>query len=133
MALPMISRLVMQIFKKPATNPFPARYLPDSVTDFLHDVEAGRAKINPAVNVPEGYRGKIQYDSSKCNACGLCARVCPANAIEVNKEAKNIVVYVGQCIACGQCTDMCNKSMLEMGDEFLSADTDRYSKPMVVR
>ena len=36
--LPMMPELLRQLFKKPATNAFPARYLPPSVTKFLQKV-----------------------------------------------------------------------------------------------
>ena len=27
--------------------------------------------------LPEGYRGKIEFDPDKCIGCGICAGVCP--------------------------------------------------------
>jgi len=37
-----------------------------------------------------GYRGSIHFDSNKCDLCGDCARVCPADAIEVSLENRQI-------------------------------------------
>lgn len=131
--LPMLKHALQQMFKKPATNPFPARHLPKSVTLFLQQVAAGKAKIHPPVEVYDGFKGQIVYDNSTgCTACGLCARVCPANAIEINREEKCITVYRGHCIQCEQCTEVCMKNSLTMSKDFLTATTDRYSKEMVM-
>lgn len=129
--LPMVPRMLAQLFKKPATNPFPATHLPKSMSEFLEHVENGKAIINPPVEVPEGFKGKIAYDQTDCTGCALCARVCPANAIEVFKPEKRIVVYLGHCIQCSQCIEACNKNSLVMTKDFLTATTDRYSKDMI--
>ncbi len=133
MGLPMVTRMLKQLFRKPATNPFPARYLPPSVITYLEAVSAGKAAIHPPVGVPEGFRGKITYNNESCTGCGLCARVCPAHALEVNRDEKCLTVYVGQCIACGQCTEACSRSSLHMSDDFLIADTNRYADALVLR
>lgn len=130
--LPMVPRVLKQLFNKPATNPFPARHLPKSITRFLEKVAAGKAELVLPIEVPEGFRGKIGYNPEGCTACAMCARVCPANAIEVNREEKTVTVYVGHCIQCGQCTEVCPKNNLFMTKEFLTATTDRYSKEMVL-
>ena len=131
--LPMLRRTLKQLFKKPATNPFPAKHLPPSITKFLEAVGEGKASIHPPIEVADGFKGKLVYDKEKgCTGCGLCARVCPANAIEVDRENKGIRVYAGHCIQCEQCTEVCMKGVLYMSKEFLTATTDRYSKEMVL-
>ena len=94
--LPMMPELLRQLFRKPATNAFPARYLPPSVTKFLTSVAQGEAAINPPVPVPPKFRGKIAYDRESCIGCSLCLRVCPAHAIEFLPETKRIRIYVTQ-------------------------------------
>jgi formate hydrogenlyase subunit 6/NADH:ubiquinone oxidoreductase subunit I len=47
-------------------------------------------------------------------------------------EEKKIRIFVGQCISCAQCTEVCPKNCLEMTEEFLIADTDRYSQNLVL-
>ena len=54
-----------------------------------------------------GYRGKIHFDTTKCTACGACARICPAQAIEVDKENKQVKYYPFRCIYCGTCAEIC--------------------------
>jgi len=61
-----------------------------------------------------GARGKIQFDMEKCDLCTACARVCPANAIIVDKEAKTIKYDPFACIYCGNCVDACPKDAITM-------------------
>jgi formate hydrogenlyase subunit 6/NADH:ubiquinone oxidoreductase subunit I len=124
--------LIKQLFSKPATNPFPARYMPKSVTGLLGKVAAGKAAINPPVPAPADLRGKIAYDREKCIGCQLCIRVCPAKVIEFLPENKKIRMYVARCTFCAQCVDACPVDALATTPEFLLADTDRFSKNLIV-
>ena len=130
--LPLFPELVRQLFREPATNRFPAKYLPPTVTGFLKAVGEGKATIVPPVPIPPNFRGKITYKNDCCIGCGLCVKVCPSHAIELIPETKQIRVWVGQCIFCSQCTSICPKGGLSMGDEFLLADEDRYSENLIV-
>ena len=132
MSFSMLGPVVKQMFKKPWTNKFPAKYTPNSTTQFLKDVAAGKAKIIGPIETPPGFRGKIQYDKEKCIGCKLCLRVCPCNAIEFKPEEKKIKIYVARCCFCSQCNDICPVKCLSMSDEFLLADTDKYSKDLIV-
>jgi formate hydrogenlyase subunit 6/NADH:ubiquinone oxidoreductase subunit I len=130
--LPMLPELIKQLFSEPATNKFPAKYLPPSVTDFLRQVGEGKASMNPPVRLPPKFRGKIVYERDACTGCTLCARVCPSNAIDVLPETKRMRIWVTQCIFCSQCTDACPKNGLSMSEEFLLADEDRFSEARIV-
>ncbi len=49
---------------------------------------------------------KIEIDSEKCKACGLCQRSCPVEAIE--GEAREIrIINQEKCIKCGTCIASC--------------------------
>ncbi len=49
---------------------------------------------------------KIEIDSEKCKACGLCQRSCPVEAIE--GEAREIrTINQEKCIKCGTCIASC--------------------------
>ncbi len=128
----MFGTLIKQLFSKPATNPFPARYMPKSVTGLLAKVAAGKASIHPPVPVPQDLRGKIAYDREKCIGCKLCIRVCPANVIEFLPEEKKIRMYVARCTFCAHCVDACPVNALATTPNFLLADTDRFSENLIV-
>jgi len=128
--------LMKQLLSRPATNPFPVKYMPRSVTAVLKKVAAGQATIHPPIPTPKDLRGKIVYDRETCIGCGLCVRVCPARVIELYKpegEEKNkIRMYVARCTFCAQCVDVCPVNALATTEEFLLADTDRFSENLIV-
>lgn len=130
--LPLFPELIRQLFREPATNKFPAKYLPPTVTGFLNDVGAGKATLIPPIPTPPKFRGKITYERDSCIGCGLCAKVCPAHAIELITDTKQIRIWVDQCIFCSQCTSICPKSCLSMSEVFLLADENRYSENLIV-
>ena len=49
-----------------------------------------------------------------CQLCGLCARVCPYNAIAVDKERKLVEVIEAACAGCGTCGAECQFEALHM-------------------
>jgi len=62
-----------------------------------------------------------------CTACGLCARVCPYNAISVDKEMKRTEVIEAACAGCGTCGAECPFGALTMRhftDEQIYAQVD---------
>jgi len=133
MKFSMLSQVFSQMFKKPFTNRFPAKYAPNNTTKFLEQVGAGHAEIVPPIDVPKGFRGKIQYDKDKCTGCKLCIKVCPSEAIEFIEENKKIKIYLSRCTFCSQCNDICPFKCLSMSNEFLLADSDKYSKDLIVQ
>lgn len=127
-----LATLFRQLFHRPSTNPFPAKYMPRSVTGFLGKVASGEASLHPPVPAPEDLRGKLAYDRDKCIGCKLCIRVCPANVIEFLPDDKKIRIYVARCTFCAQCVDACPVDALATTPEFLLADTDRFSRHLIV-
>ncbi|NYT05454.1 MAG: 4Fe-4S dicluster domain-containing protein [Methanomicrobiales archaeon] len=130
--LPTIPEILKQFFRKPATNAFPAKYLPPSVTGFLARVGEGTASIHPPIATPPDFRGKIVYDRDTCIGCKICTKICPAHAIEFIPETKRIRIYVTQCIFCSQCNDACPVNALHMSEEFLIAAENRYAEDLIV-
>jgi len=62
---------------------------------------------------PKRFRGKLEYSDSGCIACGACALVCPARAIEsrdavtARKATRKMVLHLDECHYCGQCSALC--------------------------
>ena len=88
---------------------------------------------------PEGsYRGRpvlvLDEDGERCVACGLCSRVCPALAIEVQagetereKERYPVKFEINmlRCIFCGLCEEVCPEEAIVMSKWYKPED-DRY-------
>ena len=78
----------------------------------------------------------------RCTACGLCAVVCPAEAITMTsaertrdekhlyREEKYASVYeinMLRCIFCGLCEEACPKSAIYLTDRLVDVETNRGS------
>jgi len=132
MATQMIFELIKQFFRKPATNKFPLKYIPKSINNALRKISIGKIKINPPIETPKNFRGRIKYDKEKCIGCGLCIKVCPSKAIEMKEKEKKIRIFVARCTFCAQCTEVCPVKALSMSNEFLLAEYDKFSKKLIV-
>jgi predicted Fe-Mo cluster-binding NifX family protein/ferredoxin len=68
-------------------------------------LEQQKRQINDRIaQFESGRRVVAVVDSSKCAGCGICADVCPVNAIKVNKQA---VVNAEACTGCAACVSEC--------------------------
>lgn len=132
MVVSILTDLWKNLFKRPPTNRFPAKYKPASVSRFLKAVQEGRAKIISPLPVPEDFRGKLVYESDKCIGCQQCVRNCPSKAIIFKSEEKKIRIDVVRCIYCETCVEVCPVNCLSMSQEFLLATPDRKEKSSYV-
>lgn len=77
------------------------------------------------------YRGRpvlvLDEDGERCVACGLCSRVCPALAIEVQagetereKERYPVKFEINmlRCIYCGFCEEVCPEEAIVMSKDY---------------
>jgi hypothetical protein len=60
----------------------------------------------------EGSKPVLQPD--KCTFCGVCAEVCPFNAIRVNEKTWKLKNR--QCFGCGVCVENCNVDAITFED-----------------
>ena len=80
---------------------------------------------------PPAFRGRpvlVEHEGvERCVACGLCARVCPALAIEVQGSETELLkerypvkfeINMLRCIFCGFCEEVCPEEAIVMSKEF---------------
>ncbi|MFO8110336.1 MAG: 4Fe-4S binding protein [Thermoplasmata archaeon] len=127
-----IFTLIKQLLTKKATNPFPVKYTPNNMHAAASLIESGKLKINPPVELPPDYRGKLTYDVDACIGCKLCLKVCPSEALVFKPEEKKIKHYVSRCTFCSQCVEICPKNCFKMSNEFLIAGLDKEAEDMVL-
>ncbi len=48
----------------------------------------------------------LQFDTSRCNGCGLCTHVCP-HAVFTMQNKRAVVADRGACMECGACAKNC--------------------------
>lgn len=98
------------LFNKPYTNNFPAE---------------------PHQPFPR-FRGRPVPSDTACIACGACAEVCPARAIEVvntvdgPEPSRAVIWHYDLCIFCGQCERLCTTTDgVKLSNEFDLSTFDR--------
>ncbi|MCX5748913.1 MAG: 4Fe-4S binding protein [Candidatus Saganbacteria bacterium] len=115
----LIPESIRQLFKKAATNMYPAEQFA----------------------TPADFRGKLVADIKKCIGCKLCMRDCSAQAIEVidvtpppppeaqekQKKKFKLNIYLDRCVYCGQCMENCPTDTLSMESTHDLASYDRAS------
>lgn len=73
------------------------------------------------LNAPDHLRSKLHWDLENCTGCGLCAKDCPADAIQIitlDKKARRFVFryQVDHCTFCSQCVFSCRQNCLSMAN-----------------
>ena len=77
-------------------------------------------------NLPERFRGK--HVLKNCIACGTCVKVCPANAISIEKDGKvlrSFKIDMKKCIFCGNCQYHCPVAAIKHGESFELATAEK--------
>lgn len=100
--IPFFIEGIKNFFKKPLTSKYPKE----------------------SINVPNNYRGKINFDTEKCIGCGLCTRVCAPGAIRKDTvkmddgQEITLTFDLGSCTFCGLCSDYCVKKAITLSNEW---------------
>jgi len=82
---------------------------------------------------PPSFRGRpvlvTENGVERCVACGLCSRVCPSLAIEVQaaetsqlekeRYPEKFEINMVRCIFCGFCEEVCPEEAIIMSDEYI--------------
>ena len=74
------------------------------------------------MDAPDHLRSQLHWNLGSCTGCGLCAKDCPADAIEIivlDKKAKRFVFryHIDRCTFCGQCVESCRQGCLQMAND----------------
>jgi formate hydrogenlyase subunit 6/NADH:ubiquinone oxidoreductase subunit I len=79
--------------------------------------------------LPAVFRGRVTIvDETLCKGCGLCARDCPALALELeryDREHFRLIHYRDRCAYCGQCADCCPSHVIVLSNELVSPTQER--------
>ena len=94
--------------------------------------ETVRYPFSP-VSLPEGFRGAIEFDAECCIGCGLCVRDCPANALELIRESREVYqlrYFPTRCAFCGQCQATCPRGAISHSNRIVpsTANPDAISE-----
>ena len=110
--LPYVGTALLNLFRKPSTEKFPAGEPP---------------KAQP------GYRGRIEYDATKCVNCGLCEKVCAPNCMtrtqrpapggEPGDMEVTFTFDLTSCTFCGMCVDFCGRKSITFTDDYMIVGT----------
>ncbi|MEM1509743.1 MAG: 4Fe-4S binding protein [Thermofilaceae archaeon] len=69
---------------------------------------------------PDSFRGKLGFNRNECIGCGLCRRVCPASAIEMEDNGKGVrpIFHIERCIYCYLCIEVCPTKAIKPRKEY---------------
>jgi len=90
---------------------------PKDIKDAVTQASAASARaarlMSPGKITVEAITSRV--DEDKCTSCGICGKVCPYNAITVDKKNKRpAVVIEAACAGCGTCAAECPFDAIEM-------------------
>lgn len=80
----------------------------------------------------EGQKGHVVNDTEKCILCSKCQKVCPCNAILVNKAERRWEINPFRCVQCGNCIRNCPVSCLSMDPSATPVAAAKYCKDLEV-
>lgn len=81
-----------------------------------------------------GVKGALEpsWNETNCTYCGACAKICPGNAITVDREAKQLHVERESCLSCGRCVKVCPQKSWQGEQGFLLFFGGLYGNRIVI-
>ena len=90
-------------------------------------------ELKPILN--KNFRGQHVLND-ECIGCGICQKVCPAQAIIIKKDENNKVISYkidyGKCIFCGNCVYYCNKNAIQHTAKFELAISGENKQDLII-
>ena len=81
-----------------------------------------------------GSRGALAIDLPGCVYCGICAKRCPTQALEVTREPKTWTIDRLRCISCNYCVEHCLKKCIALttahGIPTVTRDKEVFAAPV---
>ena len=111
-----------------------AQLLPELIRTLFAPKSTVQFPFGP-LEPPAHHRGKLKFDADRCRGCGICARDCPAFALELEREGREefrLIYYQDRCVYCGQCERSCSHDVIDLSEEFVSIAVRREPSPEVV-
>ena len=78
-----------------------------------------------------GARGALANDAEACIFCGLCARKCPSQCLNVDKDSALWAWDPSACVYCGVCVEVCPTHSLSQTEH--RRPVSRRKETVVVR
>ncbi len=102
------------------------------ITVFKHSFKKPVTREYPEdrQNLPERFRGVPKWSYEKCINCKICEKVCPANAVIIDKNEDDSLSYkldLSKCIFCGNCAFNCPKQAVYMSKDYELASDKKSS------
>lgn len=67
-------------------------------------------------------RARLVHDPDRCSHCGICAHICPTEALRMEEDREALVVNriydPFACIYCMRCVELCPEGALRVGLEY---------------
>jgi polyferredoxin len=57
----------------------------------------------------------LKVDRDKCSSCGLCTRVCPAEAVSLRGKGETARIENRYCLECFLCQEACPRGAISFG------------------